>query len=150
MAQERWNQQHVKLRPRGDPSDCTQVILYAVLFTLTSLLSGLLTIDSAIFWSMKKRRERGKPSIIPARITFRSNLDASGRWNTWCTCSTITSSQQSQLQPDKVVILEIREGNRDCPAKCLRFFLNVSVSHIICIFVNMLVGCLDYIFVTMS
>ena len=27
----------------------------------------------------------------------------------------------------KVVILEIREGNRDCPAKCLRFFLNVSV-----------------------
>ena len=47
-----------------------------------SLLSGLFTILSAIFWSMKKRRERGKPSIIPARITFRLKFEASGIWKT--------------------------------------------------------------------
>ena len=38
--------------------------------SFTSLLSGLLTMDSAMFWSMKKSSERGKPSIIPASTTW--------------------------------------------------------------------------------
>ncbi len=36
---------------------------------LRSLLSGLLTMLSEMFWSIKKRRERGNPNSIPATIT---------------------------------------------------------------------------------
>ena len=32
-----------------------------------------------MFWSMKNRSDKGKPSIIPARITFREKLDVTGR-----------------------------------------------------------------------
>jgi hypothetical protein len=44
---------------------------------LMSLLSGLLTMLSAMFWSMKKRRERGKPSNIPDTITSTGKIFAS-------------------------------------------------------------------------
>ena len=52
------------------PQSLSLVMMMSRVITLTSLLSGLLTIDSAIFWSIKNRRERGKPSIMPARITL--------------------------------------------------------------------------------